>query len=147
MSMSEPLALHVFLEVPCQNLMFFQRFHVRTSCFFGGSMSEPPVLQKFFFRRFHVCTCSFASFFFFFLRFHIKTSCFVCYLGGSITDSFHCSNSLETGRCSLMWEGCKRFLCLSKLSFLLNVLLQALHLYRMSAWMVSICRCSDFCHW
>ena len=46
--MSEP---HVFSEVPCQNLMFFQRFHVRTSsfaCFFGGSMSVPAVLHFFF---------------------------------------------------------------------------------------------------
>ena len=76
-SMPDP---HVFLEVPCRKLqfcMFFFRFHARSSCFFGGSMSEPPVLHVFFFQRFHV-----------------KTSSFECHFGGSMIDSRRCSNSL-----------------------------------------------------
>ena len=52
-SISEPSVLHVFSEVPSRNLqfcMFFWRFHARSSCFFGGSMSEPPFLHVCFFR-------------------------------------------------------------------------------------------------
>ena len=56
-----------------------------------------------------------------------------------------CSQQTDTPNisCGL----CMRFLCLTKLSFLLNVFVHAWHLYLTASWILLKCRWNVFVHW